>query len=70
MKREEIKEKLYNKYIRPTLEERPLNIGIEIEMPVVNLSGTAADHAIAQAAAAAARKEFGFHEDRRDENGI
>lgn len=70
MEREAIKEHLYNKYIRPTKKDRPLYIGIEIEMPVVNLSGTAADYAIAQAAADAARKKFGFLEEKRDENGI
>ena len=38
-----IKQKLHNRYIEPTKPKRPKYIGIEIEMPVVNLSKKAVD---------------------------
>lgn len=39
MTREEIKECLYEKYILPTERKRERFVGVEIEMPVVNLTG-------------------------------
>ncbi|MGN0489778.1 MAG: glutamylcysteine synthetase [Ruminococcus sp.] len=38
-----IRQKLHNRYIEPTKPKRPKYIGIEIEMPVVNLSKKAVD---------------------------
>lgn len=70
MTREEIKHCLYEKYIAPTEKKRQSFIGVEIEMPVVNLSGLATDYAIAQTAAAAFCEKFGFLPQGRDENGI
>ena len=36
--KKEIRQAIYDKYIAPTKKERPDYIGVEIEMPVVNLS--------------------------------
>lgn len=70
MERSLVKQQLYEKYIRPTERERDFYIGIEIEMPVVNLSGGAADFPAVWAAAAAFRERFGFREEKWDENGV
>ena len=43
---EVIRKAIYDKYIAPTRRERPDYIGVEIEMPVVNLSGQAVDEAV------------------------
>ena len=37
----DIRKAIYDKYIAPTKKERPDYIGVEIEMPVVNLNGQA-----------------------------
>ncbi len=42
----EIRQAIYDKYIAPTKIDRPNYIGVEIEMPVVNLSGQAVDEAV------------------------
>ncbi len=46
----DIKELIYNKYIRPTEEDRKTYVGVEIEMPVVNLSGEATAHSVSRKA--------------------
>ncbi|MBQ9269520.1 MAG: glutamylcysteine synthetase [Oscillospiraceae bacterium] len=60
MNRNSVRALLYEKYIAPT--ERPRNkaIGIEIEMPVVNLSGGPTDFSVTQAAAQGLYEQFGF----------
>ena len=60
MNRNSIRALLYEKYIAPT--ERPRNkaIGIEIEMPVVNLSGGPTDFSATQGAARRFYEQFGF----------
>ena len=70
MTREEIKQSLYEKYIRPTENKTERYIGVEIEMPVVNLSGQATDYAVAQAAEKKAIEHFGFRPVAFDDNGI
>ena len=60
MNRENIKALLYDKYIRPTEQTRGRAIGIEIEMPVVNLAGAATDFDIARGAAEALFDQYGF----------
>ena len=42
----EIRQAIYDKYIAPTKKVRPDYIGVEIEMPVVNLNGQAVDEAV------------------------
>ena len=70
MNRDEIKQHLFEKYIAPTQVKRHKYIGIEIEMPVVNLSGAPTDYSISQNAAAAFRQQFGFVEEHFDDNGV
>ena len=60
MTREELREDLYQKYFAPTEETRPNFIGVEIEMPVIRLSGDATDHEVAKRAARSFMEEFGF----------
>ena len=60
---------IYEKYIAPTKAQRPHYIGVEIEMPIVDLSGRPVDENIAVQAAADLAKEFGFSEAGRDADG-
>ncbi len=70
MNRDVIKELLYEKYIAPTEKPRTKYVGIEIEMPIVNLSGEATDYAVAQQAAAALIEKFGFEPQDYDDEGV
>ncbi|MDO5783756.1 MAG: glutamylcysteine synthetase [Eubacteriales bacterium] len=70
MKRNEIKTHLYEKYIVPTVQPRERYIGIEVEMPVVNLSGGPVDFAVPQQAAAAFIQAFGFEPQDYDDEGV
>ena len=69
MKAQQLNEALYNKYIAPTTKPRSTAIGIEIEMPVVNITGEAVDENIVIAAADAFREHFPFEIAGRDDNG-
>ncbi|MBO4396222.1 MAG: glutamylcysteine synthetase, partial [Eubacterium sp.] len=51
MDKKKLRECLYQKYITPTERTGEDYIGIEIEMPVVNLAGEATDFSVTQAAA-------------------
>ena len=44
--KENIRNAIYEKYIAPTKKNRPDYIGVEIEMPVVNLEGKPVDEAV------------------------
>ena len=59
---ENIRKAIYDKYIAPTKKERPDYIGVEIEMPVVNLSGKAVDEAVSIETAESFIKHFGFND--------
>ena len=67
--KKEIRQAIYAKYIAPTKKERPDYIGVEIEMPVVNLNGQAVDEAVSIAAAESFIEHFGFIESGRDTDG-
>ena len=54
----EIRQAIYDKYIAPTKIDRPNYIGVEIEMPVVNLSGQAVDEAVSIEVAEKFIKQF------------
>lgn len=69
MKQELLNESLYNKYIAPTKKLRSSNIGIEIELPVTDLSGKAVDEEIVISAADSFRRHFQFEVSGRDDNG-
>lgn len=51
---------IYDRYIAPTKAQRSNYIGVEIEMPVVNLSGEAADEKVSIETAAKFSEKFGF----------
>lgn len=60
---------LYDKYIAPTERQRTASIGVEIEMPVVNLSGEAVETDVVLSVSSDFRKEFSFEAEGRDDDG-
>ncbi len=69
MTAQEVYTLLFDRYIRPTERKREEFIGVEIELPIVNLSGEAVDFAVVHALTAAFLKEFGFTATGIDEEG-
>lgn len=69
MKRELVREKLYQKYIAPTKEKRKNYVGIEIEMPIVNLEKKAVDFGVVHKITDRFMEHFQFQEAGRDEDG-
>ena len=67
--KKEVRQAIYDKYIAPTKIERPDYIGVEIEMPVVNLSGEPVDEAVSIKTAESFIRHFGFIVSGRDSNG-
>lgn len=64
-----IKEALYQKYIEPTKKNRERCIGIEIEMPILNLDRKPVDFSLIHDITAKFMEHFRFHELGRDEEG-
>lgn len=60
---------LYDKYIAPTQRRRSSYIGIEIELPVVNLSGEPVDEKAVIEIADSFREHFAFSVQGRDDDG-
>ena len=60
---------IYDKYIAPTKQKRPDYIGVEIEMPVVNLADAPVDEAVPIAAAEQFAACFGFQITGRGADG-
>lgn len=69
MNEEIVRERLYQRYIAPTKREREKYIGIEIEMPIVNLKKEAVDFAVVHAVTADFMQKFGFTAIGIDEEG-
>lgn len=69
MKQQTIDEAIYKKYIAPTQKKRGEYIGIEIEMPVINLSKKPVEEAVAHKTAEAFRRHFSFKVAARDSEG-
>ena len=67
--KKEVRQAIYDKYIAPTKINRPDYIGVEIEMPVVNLSGQPVDEAVSIEAAERFIKQFNFIKSGRDTDG-
>ncbi len=65
----ELDRAIYDKYIAPTEKKRELSIGVEIEMPVVNLSGEPVEVKTVLAVSEAFRSFFGFDVQGRDDDG-
>lgn len=64
-----IRNAIYEKYITPTRAERPDYIGVEIELPVVNLSGKPVDEAVSISVAERFTEHFGFVPEGHDSAG-
>lgn len=60
MEKNRIKELIYKKYIEPTKTDRSRSIGIEIEMPIVNMKGEPVDEQISLNVAEKFRAQFDF----------
>ncbi len=69
MTKEEIMSRLYDRYIKPTEQKKGSYIGVEIEMPIVNLDGKAVDFDVVHKLTAAFLKEFDFIPTGIDEQG-
>ena len=69
MTREEVISRLYDRFIRPTEQKKDHYIGVEIEMPIVNLNNKAVDFALVHQLTAAFLKEFDFTATGFDEEG-
>lgn len=65
----ELDRAIYDKYIAPTEKKRELSIGVEIEMPVVNLSGEPVEVKTVLAVSEVFRSFFGFDVQGRDDEG-
>ncbi len=65
----EIRKRLYEKYIAPTKRERDACIGIEIELPILNLEKTPVDFDFMQDVTRQFLKRFGFAVEGRDDDG-
>ena len=64
------KELIYDRFITPTQKSRTNYIGIEIEMPIVNLKGTKNDKAFCIDAVTKAIHHFAFTPVKADNDGI
>ena len=61
---------IYDRFIAPLKKPRASYIGIEIEMPVVNLSGKRTDKSVSIAAVHKAMEHFGFTPHKFDDEGV
>ncbi|MGN1165459.1 MAG: hypothetical protein ACI4S2_03405 [Lachnospiraceae bacterium] len=69
MNREYVREQLYQRYIAPTKKKRNDYIGIEIEMPIVNLEKQAVDFEVVHKITDRFMNQFQFEVVGRDEEG-
>ena len=69
MTREEVISRLYDRFIRPTEQKRESFIGVEIEMPIVNLRNAAVDFDVVHQLTAAFLQAFDFTPTGIDEEG-
>jgi len=61
MNRQEALDLLHEKYITPTKDKRDLWIGVEIEMPIINLKKEAVDFAVVHDLTRRFKERFGFY---------
>ncbi|MDR2192218.1 MAG: hypothetical protein LBO62_05015 [Endomicrobium sp.] len=59
--RQDVLDMLYKKYILPTKDKRDLCIGVEIELPIVNLSRKPVDFAVVHDLTRSFKTAFGFY---------
>ncbi|MBQ4231745.1 MAG: glutamylcysteine synthetase [Lachnospiraceae bacterium] len=67
---DEIRSALYDKYIKPTEKKKESYVGIEIELPIVNLKKEATSHNVAKEAFKSALDYFGFTPETFDDDGF
>ena len=65
----DIREKVYERYIKPTEEDRKDYVGVEIELPIVNISGLETNHEVCRQVFEQAVKKFEFKPESYDDNG-
>ena len=65
----ELDQAIYNKYIAPTEKHRKPYIGIEIEMPVVNMADEPVEEEVVLAVSKDFREHFAFEKEGADDNG-
>ncbi len=70
MKREEIKQLIYKRYIEPTKQKRDVYAGIEVELPIINLNKRAVDFKLIDELNVKFKDQFNFNVKDRDENGV
>jgi gamma-glutamylcysteine synthetase len=69
MDKEQIRNILYKKYIEPTKQTKQQYIGVEIEMPIINLDKQAVDFEVVHSVTHSFIKEFGFENSGKDDEG-
>ena len=69
MKREEIKNLIYKRYIEPTKLKEEIYAGIEIELPIINLNKEAVNFDLIHELTAKFKDQFNFKIKAKDENG-
>ena len=69
MNHQYVREQLYQKYIVPTKKKRKESIGIEIEIPIVNLEKKAVDFSIVHGVTQRFIDHFQFRVEGKDEEG-
>ena len=70
MKKEDIKELIYQRFIEPTKLKRDVFAGIEIELPIINLNKKAVDYRLIHELTMRFKNHFDFKIRAKDENGI
>lgn len=66
----QLDEALYRKYIQPTQRKRNSYVGVEFELPIVNLAGQAVDFSVVHDLTDAFVVEFNFDIQSRDDDGF
>ncbi|ADY55268.1 glutamylcysteine synthetase [Syntrophobotulus glycolicus DSM 8271] len=64
-----VSEAVYEKYFVPTMKKRDKFIGVELEMPIVNLSGSAVDFSVVHKLTGAFAQHFQMHPTNIDDEG-
>ena len=69
MKQFDIDKAIYEKYIVPTKHKTGYMIGIEFEIPILNMSQEKIDFSVIQKVVLALREAFDLNIEKRDDNG-
>ena len=70
MKKEEVKELIYQRYFEPTKQKRDVFAGIELEIPIINLNKKAVDFKLIHELTLKFKEHFNFKVKATDENGV